>query len=68
MLVTLLVCLAGFTLLYAFLMVLKMQIEWARDLLAERELTALLSPQGDQHEQLSITTPVSHKVSGAAED
>ena len=67
MLVTLLVCLVGFTLLYAFLMVLKMQIEWARDVLAERALTALLAPEPGSIERRQVS-PVTHKVSGAAED
>jgi heme exporter protein C len=44
MLATLLVCLAGFTLLYAYLMVQKTRVETARDLLAERELATLLEP------------------------
>ena len=48
-------------------MVLKMQIEWARDVLAERELTALLAPEPDTLERRPVT-PVSREVSGAAED
>jgi heme exporter protein C len=67
MLVTLLVCLLGFTLLYAFLMALKMQIEWARDMLAERELTALLAPESEPRD-VGPMAPASRKVSGAAED
>ena len=67
MLATLLVCLAGFTLLYAYLMVQKTRVEWARDVLAERELTALLAPAIQQPERRPAA-PVSHKVSGVAED
>ncbi|HEX5167327.1 MAG TPA: cytochrome c biogenesis protein CcsA [Thermomicrobiales bacterium] len=67
MLMTLLVCLVGFTLLYAFMMVLKMRIEWARDVLAERELTALLAPEPEPRDAGQMA-PVSRNVSGAAED
>ncbi len=44
MLWTLLVCFAGFTMLFAYLLVLKYRIEVARDRLADRELEALLAP------------------------
>lgn len=45
MLWTLLVCFAGFTLLFAYLMVQKYRIEVVRDRLADREIDALLAPQ-----------------------
>lgn len=76
MLWTLLVSLAGFTLLYAYLMVQKYRIEQARDTLAERELTAMLgtrqstlatSPQPPSSEtRPHITTP--GKIAGGSED
>jgi heme exporter protein C len=43
MLATLLVSFAGFTLLFVYLMVQKWRVESVRDVLAERELTALLA-------------------------
>lgn len=67
MLATLMVCMIGFTLLYAYLMVQKTRVEWARDVLAERELTALLAPTVDAESRQPVSQ-VSHKVSGAAED
>lgn len=42
MLVTLLVCLAGFTLLFAHLLIQRIQIETVRDRLEDRELAAML--------------------------
>ena len=67
MLATLLVCLAGFTLLYGYLMVQKTRIETVRDELAERELTALFAPEVETHDRRPAA-PASPKVSGAAED
>lgn len=67
MLATLLVCLAGFTLLYAYLMMQKTRIETVRDALAERELTALFAPESTILDQRPVA-PVSHSVSRAAED
>jgi len=45
MLWTLLVCFAGFTLMFAYLLIQKYRIEVVRDRLADRELEALLAPQ-----------------------
>jgi len=67
MLATLVVCFIGFTLLYAYLLVQKTRVEWARDMLAERELTALLSPATDATDR-RVAGSVTHEVSGAAED
>lgn len=67
MLATLMVCMAGFTLLYAYLMVQKTRVEWARDVLAERELTALLAPASETPDRRPAG-PVSRNVSGAAKD
>jgi heme exporter protein C len=67
MLVTLIVCFIGFTLLYAYLMALKLRIETARDALAERELTALLAAPVDSAPATRMTlTP--HDVAGGSED
>jgi heme exporter protein C len=68
MLATLIVCFVGFTLLYAYLMALKLRIETARDALAERELTALLAAPADAApaaRQLSLTA---RDVAGGSED
>jgi heme exporter protein C len=67
MLATLLVCMAGFTLLYTYLMVQKTRIEFAKDVLAERELTALLTPVAEPAERRPAGQ-MPHEVSGAAED
>jgi ABC-type transport system involved in cytochrome c biogenesis permease subunit len=48
MLATLLVCFAGFTLLYVYLMIQKVRIETARDLLAEWELDRMLTTHSAQ--------------------
>lgn len=45
MLWTLLVCFAGFTMLFAYLLIQKYRIEVVRDRLADREMDALLAPQ-----------------------
>ena len=62
MLVSLLVCFAGFTLLYAYLLLVKYRIEWARDVLYERELTAMLRADADVTEQRAAVS------AGATED
>jgi heme exporter protein C len=67
MLATLMVCMVGFTLLYAYLMIQKTRVEWAKDVLAERELTALLSPASEADNRQPVAQ-AARKVSGAAED
>jgi heme exporter protein C len=67
MLATLLVCLAGFTLLYAYLMVQKTRIETARDFLADRELTALLEPAAPET-AARPAPPIRHESRPLAED
>jgi hypothetical protein len=64
----LIVCFAGFTLLYAYLMALKLRIETARDTLAERELTALLSAPADVAPGAPMTTLTPRDVAGGSED
>jgi heme exporter protein C len=71
MLATLIVCFAGFTLLYSYLMLLKYRIEWARDVLYERELTTLLRDDAAAGEARAPVAPAAHavrEVSGGAED
>lgn len=48
MLVTLLVCFIGFTLLFGHLLIQRMQIEAVKDAIEERELTALLRGESSQ--------------------
>jgi heme exporter protein C len=70
MLATLIVCFVGFTLLYSYLMVLKYRVEWARDVLYERELTTLLQQDAALARRAAVA-PATHavrEVSGGAED
>ena len=77
MLATLLVCFAGFTLLYIYLLVQKYRVELVRDTLAEREMTMMLNSRPHAHGSTSqvptspssrsrITTP--GDTVGASED
>jgi heme exporter protein C len=65
MLVSMLVCLLGFTLLYAYLMIQKYRIETVRDALADRDLDMLLTAPAIAHRTIS---PVKREVVGGAED
>lgn len=66
MLATLLVCFLGFTLLYAYLMVVKYRVELVRDTLDERELTRLL--EAPTARQQTVALPTRREVRSGAED
>ena len=67
MLVTLMVAFLGFTILFAHLMIQKVQIETARDRLAEREADFLMRPASDQRSSAHYPA-TGREVSGASED
>lgn len=64
MLWTLLVCFAGFTMLFAYLLIQKYRIEVVRDRLADREMDALLAPQTAE---ARVTLARTGDVSGGSE-
>jgi heme exporter protein C len=63
MLYTLLVCFVGFTLLFAYLMIQKYRIETVKDVLAERELNALLAAPTIQRR---VVSPVAREITEAS--
>jgi heme exporter protein C len=65
MLATLLVCFAGFTLLFAYLLIQNVRIEGARDALAERELSAILDQPFDRPTPRAAAPA---EVTGGSED
>lgn len=69
MLWTLLVCFLGFTLLFVHLLIQRVTVERARDLLADRELDALLAAPAPAAPRTSATIAApTREVSGGAED
>jgi heme exporter protein C len=68
MLATLLVCFLGFTLLYVYLLVQKVRVEQVRDILADRELMALLSSEASMPARVPLQTPrIAPEPSGGSE-
>jgi heme exporter protein C len=67
MLATLLVCFLGFTLLYVYLLVQKTRLEFVRDRLAERELTAMLATGSREHDSRVNAGRMTPEASGRPE-
>jgi heme exporter protein C len=67
MLATLLVCFIGFTLLYAYMLLQKVRIEQVRDIIADRELSALLSPEPSAPLRHIQTPRIAPEPSGGSE-
>jgi len=63
MLATLLVCFLGFTLLFVYLMIQKYRIETAKDVLADRDLNAMVTTSAIERR---VVSPVARGVRGAS--
>jgi hypothetical protein len=63
MLYSMLVMLVGFTLLYVYMMIQKYRIETVRDMLADRELNAMLTAPAIERR---IVSPVAREITGAS--
>jgi heme exporter protein C len=68
MLVTLMVSMLGFTLLYIYLAIQKWRIEVVRDALAERELDALIAPRTSSQPVMHDQRGDQRAIAGGSED